>query len=116
MATSLAHATGTPRRPTSPAYTLVVSPSSSRRELEMSGFHSPRNDHTNGEEWQRRPVEVPVWWILMVSATLTVLAVSSVVMIRAYGGSLQTAGRELAARWPPAGITPTPQPQQARTP
>jgi hypothetical protein len=82
----------------------------------MSGFHSPRNDHTNGEEWQRRPVEVPVWWILMVSATLTVLAVSSVVMIRAYGGSLQTAGRELAARWPPAAITPTPQPRQAGTP
>jgi hypothetical protein len=52
----------------------------------------------------------------MVLTTLTVLAVSSVVMIRAYGGSLQTAQKELAVRWSPAAITPTPQPRQAATP
>jgi hypothetical protein len=52
--------------------------------------HLPGGAKSNSQGWERTPVQVPLWWVLLVSALLAIATLSGVLAFRVYGASLPT--------------------------
>jgi hypothetical protein len=56
----------------------------------MSREYSPRGAESSSQGWERTPVRVPLWWVLLLVALLAIVALSGVLAFGVYGASLPT--------------------------
>jgi hypothetical protein len=54
----------------------------------VSREYLPGGAESNSPGWERTPVQVPLWWVLLVSALLAIVVLSGVLAFRVYGASL----------------------------
>jgi hypothetical protein len=70
----------------------------------------PGGAESNTQGWERTPVSVPLWWVLLVAAILAIVALSGVLAFRFYGASLPAITDPLTLSVPgsPGAASPLP--------